>query len=83
MAGHGIDYQPFLNSSAFNSYSCGLTRFLLLACHKKSYLICIKFLKNHVIFIYFQAAVSALLAVSVLYVEKIEINTYVIFQKFE
>ena len=38
-----------------------LARLMLLACHKKSY--------------YFQAAVSALLAVSVMYVEKkIKIN---------
>ena len=43
---------------------------MLLACHKKSYLICVEFSKYYVIFIYFQAAVSALLAVSVLYVEK-------------
>ena len=41
---------------------------MLLACHKKSYiyLICVEFSKYYVIFIYFQAAVSALLAVSVL-----------------
>ena len=31
-----------------------------LACHKKSYLICVEFSKYYVIFIYFQAAVSAL-----------------------
>ena len=43
---------------------------MLLACHKKSYLICVEFSKYYVIFIYFQAAVSALLAVSVLYLEK-------------
>ena len=38
---------------------------MMLACHKKSYLICVEFLKYYAIFIYFQAAVSALLAVSV------------------
>ena len=40
---------------------------ILLACHKKSYLIFVEFLKYCVIFIYFQAS---LLAVSILYVEK-------------
>ena len=40
--------------------------------------------KYYVIFVYFQAAVSALLAVSVLYVEKkIKIKYYVIFRDFE
>ena len=46
-----------------------------LACHKKSYFIFVEFSKYYIIFIYFQAAVSALLAVSVLYFEKkIKIN---------
>ena len=48
--------------------------FMLLACHKKSYLTCdeiTNFQKiMYIIYIYFQPAVSALLAVSVLYVEK-------------
>ena len=40
-------------------------------------------LKYYVIFVYFQAAVSALLAVSVLYVEKkIKMKYYVIFRDF-
>ena len=46
---------------------------MLVACHKKSYFDEISKLvisKYYVIFVYFQAAVSALLAVSVLYVEK-------------
>ena len=51
---------------------------MLVACHKKSYFDEISKLvisKYYVIFVYFQAAVSALLAVSVLYVEKkIKIN---------
>ena len=54
---------------------------MLLACHKKSYLMCVEFLKYYVIFIYFQAAVSALLAVSVLYFEKkIKINITLYFE---
>jgi hypothetical protein len=43
----------------------------------------VKFLKYYVIFIYFQAVVSALLAVSVLYVEKSQNKHYVIFQNFD
>ena len=39
---------------------------ILLACHKKSYSICVEFSKYYLIFICLQAAVSALLAVSVL-----------------
>ena len=54
-----------------------------LACHKKSYLISVEFSKYYVIFIYFQAAVSALLAVSVLYIEKNQNKYYVIFRNFE
>ena len=42
-----------------------------------------EFLKYYVISIYFQAAVFAILAVSVLYVGKNENEYYVIFQKFE
>ena len=41
-----------------------------------------EFSKYYVIFIYFQAAVSALLAVSVFYVEKNQNEYYVIFRKF-
>ena len=62
---------------------------MLLACHKKSYLTKISKLeisKYYVIFVYFQAAVSALLPllpVSVLYVEqKIKIKYYAIFRDF-
>ena len=54
-----------------------------LACHKKSYLICVEFSKYYVIFIYFQAAVPALLAVSVLIVEKNQNKYYIIFRKFD
>ena len=43
----------------------------------------VEFLKYYVIFIYFQAAVSALLAVSVLYNEKNQNKYYGIFQKFD
>ena len=50
---------------------------MLLACHKKSYLIRVEFLNYYVIFI---AAVSALLAVSVLYVEKNQNKYHVIFE---
>ena len=56
---------------------------MLVACHKKSYFDEISKLvisKYYVIFVYFQAAVSALLAVSVLDVEKIKIVYYVIFR---
>ena len=42
-----------------------------------------EFSKYYVIFIYFQAAVSALLAVSVLYVEKNQNKYYIIFRKFD
>ena len=55
---------------------------MLLACNKKSYLICVKFSKYYIISIYFQAAVSAQ-AVSVLYVEKNQNKYYEIFQKFD
>ena len=54
---------------------------VLLACHKKNYLICVKFLKYYVTFIYFQTAVSALLAVSVYYFEKNQNKYYIIFRK--
>ena len=43
----------------------------------------VEFSKYYVILIYFQAAVSALLAVSVLYVEKNQNKYYVIFRKFD
>ena len=45
---------------------------LLLACHKESYLISVEFsnFQKYAIFIHFQAAVSTLLATSVLCIEK-------------
>ena len=46
-------------------------------CHKKIYVDC-RISEYYVIFVYFQAAVSAQLAVSALYVEKNENKDYVI-----
>ena len=43
----------------------------------------VEFSKYYIIFIYFQAAVSALLAVSVLYVEKNQNKYYIIFVNFQ
>ena len=63
-----------------------------LVSHKKSYLVCVKLtnfriftppIPNFSLFIYFQAAVSGLLAVSVMYVEKNQNKYYIIIWKFE
>ena len=59
---------------------------MFLVCHKKTYLIYVEFWKYYVIFISFQAAVSALLTVSLLlnlYVEKNQNKYYVIFIYFQ